>query len=113
MAPVIGWTASAIATTLAGWAMVWMLWRGARAMGAEARFDERFRSRLPRIVIASALMGLVLWLLALALAPMFQTAGLRYLALALLVAAGMASYAALGQATGAFRYRDLGAALRR
>ena len=113
LAPFIGWAAAAIATTVAGWAMVALLWRGSRGMGAEAKFDARFITRLPRIMIASALMGLVLWLLALAMQDFFAMAGVRYLALAILVTGGMASYAVLGQITGAFRYTDLRGALRR
>jgi len=113
LAPVIGYIAAAWGTTAAGWAMVWLLWRGARPMGDAARPDARFTRRLPRIVAASAVMGAVLWVLAMPLAPALAAPGLRYLALAGLVVAGMAAYFGAGFALGAFRPADFRSALRR
>lgn len=105
--PFIGFAAAALATTLAGWIMVWQLWRGAQPMGPEAHFDDRMRQRLPRIVAASAVMGGVLWGGDMLLAEAMTLHGWRYAALAAVVAAGMASYAAAGAALGAFRLSDL------
>ena len=45
--PVIGFSAAALATTVAGWTMVWQLWHGSRGMGDEAQLDDRLRRRLP------------------------------------------------------------------
>ncbi|UYV36179.1 murein biosynthesis integral membrane protein MurJ [Rhodobacteraceae bacterium D3-12] len=109
----IGWIAPAFATTLAGWAMVWMLARGARPMGDMARFDKRFKRRTWRIILASAVMGAVLWGTNLLLGPLITAAGWRYLALLLLVGAGVLSYALAGQMLGAFHVRELRSALRR
>jgi putative peptidoglycan lipid II flippase len=109
----IGWIAPAIATTLAGWAMVWMLLRGARPMGDMARFDARFKRRLWRIVGASILMGIVLWGVNLLLGPLITAPGWRYLALLILVGSGMISYFLAGQALGAFALHEFRAALRR
>jgi len=70
--------------------------------------DPRFRGRLPRVVLASAVMA---GLLVLALAPL--DGGLngstaeRIVALVLLVAGGMAAYGGLVLATGAARPGDL------
>jgi putative peptidoglycan lipid II flippase len=111
--PLIGFSAAALATTLSGWIMVLQLWLGTRKMGDEARFDARFRQRLPRILIASALMGAVLWVGMVLLGPMLGTEGWRYVALALLVALGMATYALAALALGAIRLADLKSALRR
>lgn len=61
LAPVIGFSAAALGTTIAGWTMAWQLWRGTKVYGEAATFDDRLRHRLPRIVAASLLMGLVLW----------------------------------------------------
>ncbi len=110
--PFIGFAAAALATTLAGWVMVWQLWRGAQPMGPEAHFDDRMRQRLPRIVAASAVMGAVLWGGDTLLADAMTLHGWRYAALAAVIVAGMASYGAAGLALGAFRKSDL-AALRR
>ncbi len=113
LAPFIGYIAAAMATTLAGWTMVWQLWRGARDMGLAARWDDRLRARVPRILAASAGMGLVLLGAEALMAEALATPTLRYLALTGLVAAGCVSYALLAGLLGAFRRSDLRAALRR
>ena len=113
LAPVAGYLAAAIGTTVAGWAMVWLLWRGARDMGQAAALDDRFRTRLPRIALASALMGVVLASAAWILTPWLNTGGLRYPALAALVALGIIAYFGIGQVIGAFRLSEFRAALRR
>lgn len=111
--PYIGWIAAALATTLAGWAMVWLLARGARPMGDVARFDDRFRRRIWRMCLAAGLMGAVLWGMNLLLGPMIVAPGWRYLALLILIGAGIISYFGLGQLIGAFSLRDYREALRR
>ena len=113
LAPVTGFIAAALGATLAGWAMAWLLWRGARGMGEAARLDDRFRARLPRILAASAIMGLALWVAALLLGPALGTPTVRYAALAVLIAIGLGTYALAGRALGAFTMADLRGALRR
>jgi putative peptidoglycan lipid II flippase len=81
LAPFIGWIAPAIATTLAGWVMVWMLARGGRKMGDVARFDDRFRRRIWRVCLASIAMGTVLWGGTVVLGPLLDMAGIRFIAL--------------------------------
>ena len=109
----IGWIAAAIATTVAGWVMVWLLVRGTRPFGEVARFDARFRQRLWRIVLASVLMGVVLWVLWMLLGPMLGIPGLRWIALLVLIVLGSLSYFGIGQMIGAFRVSELRASLRR
>jgi putative peptidoglycan lipid II flippase len=111
--PIIGFAAAALATTFSGWTMVWQLWRGARRMGDEARFDDRFRHRLPRVIAASVAMGFVLWAVSHLLAHPLGQAIWRYPALVGLVASGMLAYAFAGLLFGAFRISDFRAALRR
>ena len=113
LAPFIGYLAAAIATTIAGWIMVWLLHRGARTMGETARFDARFIDRAKRIALAALGMGLVLLLAQFLLAPALAMAGWRYLALTVLVIAGMGSFFALSQLNGALRITELRAALKR
>ena len=112
LSPYIGYLAAAFGTTLAAWAMVILLWRGARRHGEAARFDARYRSRMRRIALASALMGAVVWATNLMLGPLWD-GPTKGLALALLVGAGIGAYALLGQALGAFRAGELRAAMRR
>ncbi len=111
--PLIGFVAAALATTISAWVMVWQLWRGSRAMGDEARFDDRFRARCWRIIVAALLMGGVLWAGAWLLDPMLRTEGVRYGALALLIGAGIVSYFGIGAAIGAFRLSDFRSLRRR
>ena len=92
--------------------MVVQLWWGARRLGEEARFDARFLSRFWRIAAASALMGAALWGGWSLLQPMLDAKAYRILALVLLIALGMASYAVAAFALKAVRLADL-KALRR
>ena len=75
-------------------------------MGPEAALDARFRQRFPRIIAASSVMGVILYLGAWGLAPMLQLHLWRFLALAVLVALGIVSYFGFGAAIGAFRLSD-------
>lgn len=113
LAPILGWIAPAIATTLAGWVMVWMLALGGRKMGDVARFDDRFRKRIWRVCLASLAMGAVLWGGTVVLGPFLAMAGIRFIALTILIGLGMVSYALIGQAIGAFSLREFRDAFRR
>jgi len=90
-----------------------LLWYGAKSMGPAAQFDARFRDRLPKIMLASIGMGLVLVTFAGFMAPMLNAAGLRYIGLTILVALGIVSYFGIGHLTGAFHFNDFRRALRR
>lgn len=111
--PLIGFMAAAIATSAAAWVMVWQLWRGSRGMGDAARLDARFKARMPRIIAASVLMGLVLWGLSVGLATPLATPGLRTLTLGALVLVAMAVYFATVFAIGGMNWAELHAAVRR
>ncbi|WP_010140018.1 murein biosynthesis integral membrane protein MurJ [Oceanicola sp. S124] len=113
LAPLIGWIACALATTLAGWVMLAALHFGAGHMGEAARFDARFRARAPRILLASLIMGAVLWVAKLLLASWLTADYIRYLALLLLVLGGAVTYFVAGPLVGAFRLSDFTGALRR
>jgi putative peptidoglycan lipid II flippase len=109
----IGFIGAAIATSVAAWAMVWQLLRGKRAMGEVAMFDDRYRQRVGRIVLAALVMGLVLVVAATVLTPLLSTPGWRYPALAILVIGGIVAYGLAGQALGAFRIAEFRDAFRR
>ena len=111
--PLIGFAAAALATTVAAWAMAFQLWFGTRKMGDAARFDTRFRSRVPRAVAASIAMALALYLGQQALAEMLRDATWRYVSLALLITLGSLVYFSFGAAIGAFRLGDFRRNLRR
>jgi len=109
----IGYIAAALATTLAGWAMVWLLWRGTKSMGDAARFDARCRRRIWRILLASVLMGVLLWAAVLLVGPALGLPTVRYSALAFVVGVGIIGYFGFGHLLGAFRLSELKAAVRR
>jgi putative peptidoglycan lipid II flippase len=113
LAPLIGFIAAALGTTAAGWVMLVQLWRGTKPMGDAAAADARLRRALPRIALACTVMAAALVAGARLLAPAFVDPLLRYAALAVLVALGLATYAAAALATGALRPADIRAALRR
>jgi putative peptidoglycan lipid II flippase len=109
----LGFIGAAMGTTLAAWTMVWLLLRGRRSMGEEATFDDRFRRRIGRIVLASLLMGAGLWIGVLVWGPLLGLPGWRYVALAILVFGAMLVYGLLGQLLGAFRLGEFRRALKR
>ncbi len=110
--PYIGWLAPAVAASAAAWIMVAQLGFGARQFGEVTRLDTRFKARIWRIILAALAMGAVLVLANLALTPIFDGAT-RYLALVLLVTAGIVSFFGFGQLFGAFRLAEFKSAVRR
>jgi len=106
LAPVVGYKSAAIGATVAGWGMLICLWWGSRQFGEAARFDDQLLRRIPRIVGASLGMGVVIWIVGLALGVALGMAGWRYLALAAVLLAGVGSYALFGQLLGAFSLAD-------
>ena len=104
--PLLGFAAAALATTLSAWVMVWQLWAGSRKMGPEARPDVRLLNRLPRIILASALMGAALWGANLLLAEGLAAPLWRYAALIALILTGIITYFGVGALIGAFRLED-------
>ncbi len=111
--PIFGWIAPAIAASAAGWAMVGLLAFGARNMGDEARFDDRFRRRAGRIILASVGMGAVLFAAIQLFGWTLDVPGWRYLALLALIMVAAVSYFAFGHLLGAFRLSEFKTALRR
>ncbi|MEM9796742.1 MAG: murein biosynthesis integral membrane protein MurJ [Pseudomonadota bacterium] len=112
LARTLGFTAAALGTTLAAWAMVALLWRGARSMGAATRLDRRARGRMWRIIAASLAMGGVTWAFGLLGGGLFLGAG-RELALLALIAVGAGSYLMFAQLFGAVQLGELRGAFRR
>jgi len=113
LAPIIGFIAAALGTTLAAWAMVLQLWLGTRNMGEAARFDARFRRRIWRIIAASVLMGVILWGSAVLMTPLLGTPSVRYIALAILIGIGITAYFGIGHLLGAFKLSEFRRATRR
>ncbi len=114
LAPMIGFIAAAIGTTLAGWGMLALLWWKSRAMGEAARLDNRFRDRLWRILVASGVMGAALWGLEALFQPLSASGSLpRLAAVTLLCLLGMGIYGIAGLLLKAFTVSDLKSTFRR
>ncbi|WP_300060794.1 murein biosynthesis integral membrane protein MurJ [uncultured Roseobacter sp.] len=113
LAPVVGWIAPAIATTVAAWLMVALLRVGAKSYGDVARFDARFQGRIWRMVLASAIMGGALWFGTVLLSPFLGMPWIRAFALAVLIMIGMATYFGVAHLIGAIRMGEVRRALRR
>lgn len=97
----------ALATSIVGWINVVLLAFALRKRG-EFTLDDALRRAFRGIVIASAAMGLGLWLLARVLRPYFDPAyGLliQFAALTALIGVGVVLYFGIGAATGAVKPR--------
>jgi len=88
----VGYLSAAIAVTISAWGMTCMLWFGTRNMGEAVKFDTRFFKTVPKIILASAIMGLTVILAQQILGDALYTKGLRYMALLALVISGAATY---------------------
>lgn len=114
LSPIIGFIAAAFGATIAGWAMLALLWFGARDMGDAAKFDPAARTRIWRICIASGIMGVALWFGQFLFSPFIEADNaFKFLGLALLVSFGILTYAIAGVATNAFTKDEIRSALRR
>ncbi|OAN85014.1 murein biosynthesis integral membrane protein MurJ [Jannaschia sp. EhC01] len=112
LASAIGFLGAAIGTTVAAWIMVALLSKGRADLGDVAQFDDRFRARIWRICAAAIAMGAVLVLSEILIGPFLGEPGLRYVALALLVALGIGSYFGFARLFGAFSLRELRSTMR-
>jgi putative peptidoglycan lipid II flippase len=110
----LGHVGLALAPGLTAWLNVALLAWGLHRRGQLA-LDRRVWARTWRIVLATAGMAATLWGMSEPLAPWLAARNLplEVAALALLVGAGLVSYAALALLTGAARLSDLRALLRR
>jgi len=103
----------ALATTLAAWLNAVLLALSLRRFGF-CHLDERFRRRLPRILAASAGMGLALWGLRQVTDSWLTDSFVeRASALAIMVAVGLAVFGVLAFGIGAVSRADLAGSLRR
>lgn len=106
-----GYLAAAIATSLAAWGMVALLWMGKKSMGEDVTSDDQLRKRAPRILMSALAMGGILFVMQIALAPLFDIS--RLLATVLLIAVGIISYFGIGQVIGALNLRDIKSSMKR
>ena len=96
----------ALATSCAAWANVVAL---TVVLGRRGHLvpDAAIRSRVPRMLAATLVMGGVLWLLQVAPPPSLPIPGARWIGLGLLVGLGALGYGVAGQLVGAFDVRGV------
>ncbi len=105
--PILGFLGLAFATAAASWLNIAILALVLRRRG-HAPLDARFKSRLPRMLLASLAMGAAVYGLHRVLAPWFQgTDAERIAALAILVAGGAVVYGILALLIGALRAGEI------
>ncbi len=83
------------------------------AMGLAAKFDARFHRRIWRILAASAIMGVALWIGNVAMQPLLGQSWWRGIGLLLLILIAAISYFGSGQIIGAFKLGEFKRALKR
>ena len=109
----LGHVGIALATTLAAWLNTALLASALFRRGFLS-LDARLKARLPRIALASLIMGAGLWALLQGLLPWFDAGpAWRVAGLVLLVGAGLGIYGVLALALGALRPAELKALRRR
>ncbi|MEC7932900.1 MAG: lipid II flippase MurJ, partial [Pseudomonadota bacterium] len=113
MIPTLGHIGPPLATALSSTVNVAMLYTTLVRRGHFAA-DAGLRRRIPRLALAALIMGGALWAGEELLDPWLTGAMLqRYVALALLVGAGVALYGLASFVTGAYRLSDIKALMRR
>lgn len=106
------WRAIPLATSIAAWFNLALLWRGAAHDPARV-IDARLKRRAPRFLLASAIMAALVLAADRAIMPGLAGSSLRYLGLAAIVGGAMAAYGGLLILTGAGSLAEVKAALRR
>lgn len=107
--PLIGHVGLALATSIAAWVNVLMLWKGLKGF---VTLSEETVFRLGRMVCASLVMGVVLYFSAQGLESWFTGSGLqRITAMALVVGTGASAFGALALFLRATSLKDLKAGL--
>ena len=111
LSQVLGHAGIALATALAAWLNVSLLWRGLRRRKALA-FDARLRARLPRLVLAAGAMALALLAVLELIGPM-GTGPAAAVLLAALVVGGAGVYGGVAMLVGGASLADLRGVVRR
>jgi len=107
LAQTFGYLASAIGTTLASWTMLLLLKNSSKRYGPATQLDLRNKRVIPRIVIASLIMGSSLLITNYLLSMAFFDVKNRYVILLIMMFVGGFSYISAGQLIGAFSIKEV------
>ncbi len=105
--PFIGWLAAAIATSLSAWAMVGLLFWGARGFDNILKPDTALKHRLLRMCIASLILGVALYSIQFFISPAITSVSGRIVYALFLVIAGAGLYLWLGERLKAFSLQEI------
>jgi putative peptidoglycan lipid II flippase len=115
LSQVFGFIGIAVATSLAAWTNAALLYWRLHQLNYFA-FDARSKKRLPLILLSTLVMAAVLWLATWGLKANFAVSAALFTSfwsLLVIIIAGIASYFATAQLTGAFRLSEFTSAFRR
>ena len=90
--PKIGFISAAIATSVAGWSMLLLLWFGARKINNALKFDHEFYKRIFTIVIACIIMSFCILFFKESLKYYFFNEFMKYFGLICIIGIGLISY---------------------
>ena len=111
--PFIGWLAAAIATSLSAWAMVGLLFWGARGFDNILKPDTALKHRLLRMCIASLILGVALYSIQFFISPAIASVSGRIVYALFLVIAGAGLYLWLGERLKAFSLQEIKASFKK
>ncbi|MBL6676737.1 MAG: murein biosynthesis integral membrane protein MurJ, partial [Rhodobacteraceae bacterium] len=111
--PFIGWLAAAIATSLSAWAMVGLLFWGARGFDDILKQDATLKHRLLRMCIASLFLGVALYGIQFFMSPAITSVSGRIVYALFLVIAGAGLYLWLGERLKAFSLQEIKASFKK
>jgi putative peptidoglycan lipid II flippase len=111
--PFIGWLAAAIATSLSAWAMVGLLFWGARGFDNILKPDTALKHRLLRMCIASLILGVALYSIQFFINPAITSVSGRIVYALFLVIAGAGLYLWLGERLKAFSLQEIKASFKK
>ncbi len=111
--PFIGWLAAAIATSLSAWAMVGLLFWGARGFDDILKQDAALKHRLLRMCIASLILGVALYSIQFFISPAITSVSGRIVYALFLVIAGAGLYLWLGERLKAFSLQEIKASFKK
>ncbi|MGB0169885.1 MAG: murein biosynthesis integral membrane protein MurJ, partial [Paracoccaceae bacterium] len=111
--PFIGWLAAAIATSLSAWAMVGLLFWGARGFDNILKPDTALKHRLLRMCIASLILGVALYSIQFFISPAITSVSGRIVYALFLVMAGAGLYLWMGERLKAFSLQEIKASFKK
>jgi len=107
LAQTFGYLASALGTTIASWTMLLLLKNSSKKYGPATQIDRRNKGVIPRIVIASLIMGISLLMTNYLLNTAFFDVRNKYVILSIMMFIGGFSYILIGQLIGAFSIKEV------